>query len=108
MARLFWLIIIVAFFGVLLTGASWAAAYTTVGSMLGAPPPKMGTQSTRLEWRGVNKRPEEAVVWRFVFRPTAIPGASTVRIYVNPLGRLLHTEPPDLQARLRAFHNTGY
>jgi hypothetical protein len=108
MARLFWWILIFAFVAALLTGASWAAAYTTVGTLLGAPPPRMGTQSTTIQWRGFSNLRERPPVWRFAYAPTAIPGASRVRIYVNPWGGIVGTEPPDLAARLKEFHNTGY
>ena len=108
MARLFWLIMILAFFGALAIGASWAAAYSSVGTLLGAPPPRMGTQSTTLLWRRLPKLREHPAVWRFVFSPTAIPGASTVRIYVGPWGRIVSTEPRELADLLVAFHRTGY
>ena len=114
MARLFWWVLILAFVAALLTGASWAAAYTSVGKLLGAPPPLMGTQSTSIQWRGLSQfrglsqLRERPPVWRFAFAPTAIPGASRVRIYVSPLGQILSTEPADLPARLKEFHNTGY
>jgi hypothetical protein len=109
-ARLVWLILILAFVAALVTGASWAAAYSTVGQLLGAPPPRMGTQSTSIEWRwrGLTKLRDHPPVWRFVYAPTAIPGASRVRIDVSPLGKIVSTDPGDLPERLKAFHNTGY
>jgi hypothetical protein len=108
MARLFWLVLILAFVGALVTGASWAVAYNSVGTMLGSPPPKMGKQSTSIEWHGLSNLREDPPVWRFAFSPTAIPGATSVRIYVSPLGDIVATEPPDLEAKLVAFRRTGY
>jgi hypothetical protein len=108
MARLFWLVLILAFVGVLALGASWAAAYTSVGTLLGAPPPRMGTQTTTVLWRDLPNLRERPALWRFVWTPTAIPGATTVRIYVGPWGRIVSTEPRDLVDRLVAFHRTGY
>lgn len=108
MARLFWLVLMVAFVGALVTGASWAAAYNSVGTLLGAPPPKMGTQSTSIQWHGFSELREHPPVWRFAFAPTVIPGATTVRIYVDPWGHIVSTEPADLEARLVAFRRTGY
>jgi hypothetical protein len=104
MARLFWLLLIAAFAAMLVAAASWAVAYNSVGDLLGAPPPQMGTQSTSIQWRGMEHPP----VWRFAFAPTLIPGASAVRIYVNPWGRIVSTEPADLEARLGAFRRTPY
>jgi hypothetical protein len=108
MARLFWLVLIVAFVGALAIGASWAAAYSSVGTLLGAPPPRMGTQSTSFLWRHLPTLHERPAVWRFAFSPTAIPGATTVRIYVGPWGRIVSTEPTDLVKLLVAFHRTPY
>jgi hypothetical protein len=108
MARLFWLIVMLAVVAALLAGASWAMAYNSVGTLLGAPPPKMGTQSTRLVWHGVTHQEKHPLVWRFAFGPTVIPGATRVAIYVAPTGEVVRTEPADLEARLVAFHRTGY
>jgi hypothetical protein len=108
MARLFWLILVLAFVAALLAGASWAVAYNTVGTILGAPPPKMGTQTTRLLWNGMAPHEKHPLLWRFAFGPTVIPGATRVAIYVGPTGQVIRTEPADLDARLLAFHRTGY
>jgi len=108
MARLFWLLLILAFVGSLLIGASWAAAYSSVGTVLGAPPPRMGKQTTTLLWRDLPKLRQQKVLWRFAFHPTAIPGATTVRIYVGPWGQVVATDPRDLSDKLVAFHRTGY
>src|SRR5207249_3741535 len=63
-----------------------------------------GTQSTSFLWGGMPQLPDHPRVWRFTFAPTVIPGAPTVRIYVTPLGRVVETEPADLEARVKAFH----
>ena len=103
-ARLFWLIVIAAFFAALLTGASWAASLSAVGTLLGAPPPEMGRQSTTLLWQGAPQLAGHPRVWRFAFGPTVIPGAPTVRIYVSLLGQVVATEPADLAERVKALH----
>lgn len=108
MARLFWLLLIAAFVTLLVTGTSWAVAYNSVGTLLGAPPPQMGTQETSIQWQGLARLREDPPVWRFAFAPTMIPGASVVRIYVNPWGRIVRTEPADLEAKLRAFRRSPY
>jgi hypothetical protein len=108
MARLFWLLVMAAFVALLVGGASWAIAYNSVGTLLGAPPPEMGTQTTRIRWYGLSHLREHPPVWRFAFAPTRIPGASAVRIYVNPWGQIVSTEPADLEAKLRAFRRTPY
>jgi hypothetical protein len=108
MARLFWLVVILSFVGALAMGASWAAAYSSVGTLLGAPPPRMGAQTTTFLWRDLPQIPKKAAVWRFAFSPTAIPGATRVQIHVGPWGRIVSIEPRDLVERLVAFHRTGY
>lgn len=108
MARLFWLIIMVALVGALLIGVSWAAAYSTVGNMLGAPPPQMGTQTTTFLWQSLPKVRENPAVWRFAYGPTVIPGASAARIYVGLWGSLVRTEPADLESRITAFRRPTY
>lgn len=107
MARLLWYMVIAAFLGALLTGASYAAAYSTVGRLLGAPPPKMGEQTVELLWKGAPDAPGHPRAWRFTFGPTMIPGAKHVKIWVDPMGKLLQTEPANLPARLAGFHDRG-
>jgi len=107
MARLFWWTLIAAFGAALLLGASWAAAFYTLGNLLGAPPPEMGTQSTTLLWQGAPELPGHPRVWRFAFGPTRIPGAPTVRIYITPFGDLVKTEPADLAERVKLMER-GY
>src|SRR5438132_10968278 len=99
MARLFWLTVMAAFAAALLAGASWAGAFLAVGTLLGSPPPEMGTQSTSFLWGGRPQLPDHPRAWRFTLTPTVLPGAPTVRIYVTPRGRAVATEPADPAAR---------
>jgi len=108
MARLLWYVVIAAFVGALLVGASYAAAYSAVGTLLGAPPPKMGTSRVELLWKGAPELPGHPRVWRFTFGPTLIPGAPSVRLWVDPVGRMVQMEPENLRARLAGFHDRGY
>jgi len=108
MLRLLWYLAIAAFVGALLVGASYAAAYSRVGTLLGAPPPQMGDRSATLLWKGAPELPGHPRVWRFSFGPTLIPGAKSVRIWVDPMGRLVKVEPRDLEAKLAVFHDRGY
>ena len=108
MARLFWLLLVAAFVAMLLTGVSWAIAYNSVGTLLGSPPPQMGTQHTSIQWEGFSRLAEHPPMWRFAYGPTRIPGAPSVRIYVSPLGRIVQTEPADLDEKLQAFRRPRY
>ena len=108
MARLIRVVLFLGLCAALAAGVSWALAYNSVGTLLGSPPPQMGTQTTTFLWEGMADLEGHPRVWSFRFSPTRIPGAPRVRIYVSPLGRVVRTEPPDLAARVKAFHNTGY
>jgi hypothetical protein len=108
MRRVITLVLVVACASALLSGASWALAQSTVASLLGAPPPRMGHSDTQFSFDGVRQVRHHPRAWIFTYGPTAIPGASRVRIYVGPMGRLLRTEPADLAARMKTFHATGY
>ena len=108
MVRLFWILVVVALVGALLTAASWAFAYSSVSTLLGAPPPIMGTQHTSIEWHDLSRLRSDPPVWHFAFGPTVIPGAPEVSIYVDPLGQIVRTEPDDLEDLLAAFRRTNY
>ena len=108
MARLFWYLLMAGFVALVVAGVSWALAYNSIGTLLGAPPPEMGTQHTSIQWHGLSQVREHPPVWRFDFAPTRIPGAGSVRIYVNPWGKVTRTEPPDLNAKLQAFRRSRY
>lgn len=103
MSRLFGLILILALAAGLVAGGSWALAYNGVATLLGDPPPQMGSQTTTIIWDG--RVPQE---WCFAYGPTLIPGAPSVRIYVSPFGRVVWTEPADLAARVKVLHDKGY
>jgi len=108
MARLFWYLLLTALVALVVTGVSWAMAYNSVGALLGAPPPEMGTQKTTIQWHGLSNLREDPPLWRFAFAPTRIPGAPFVRIYVNPWGKVVQTEPADLDAKLAAFRRPRF
>jgi hypothetical protein len=108
MARLIRFLLILALATAVLAAVSWAVALHRVDVLLGDPPPKMGTQKTTFLWDGMTQVPGSPRVWLFAFGPTAIPQARDVRIYVSPLGRVVQTDPPDLAARVKVFHATGY
>src|SRR5256885_14542291 len=99
MARLFWLTLIAAFAAALLAGASWAAALFAVGTLLGSPPPEMGTQSTVLLWQGAAELGGDPRVLRFAFGAARLPGAPTVRVYVTAVGGGVEVQPGDREAR---------
>lgn len=108
MARLFWYLLMAAFVAVIVAGISWALAYNSIGTLLGSPPPEMGTQTTIIQWPPLDRLQEHPPLWRFSFSPTRIPGATLVRIYVNPVGKIVQTEPADLDERLSVFRRTPY
>jgi hypothetical protein len=108
MASLIRAILILAVAAALIVGVSWGLAYNSVATLLGDPPPQMGSQATTFLWDGLTQVEGNPRVWCFAYSPTLIPGAPIVRIYVTPIGRVLQTEPADLAARVKTLHNTGY
>ena len=108
MSRLIGLILILALAAAFVVGGSWALAYNGVATLLGDPPPQMGTQTTTFLWDGLTQVEGAPRVWSFAFYPTLIPGAQSVRMYVTPTGRVVWTEPADLAARVKKLHDTGY
>ena len=101
MARLIWLLFMLAAICLVAAGVSWVAAYVSVANLLGSPPPDMGTQTTAFLWDGVTQLPGHPRAWSFSYGPTRIPGAPNVRIYVSPTGHVLRTEPNDLAVRTK-------
>jgi hypothetical protein len=108
MASLIRFILLLAVVATVAALASWGLALHRVDVLLGDPPPQMGTQTTTFLWDGMPGVEGHPRVWRFAFGPTIIPGARSVRIYVTALGHVELTEPADLAARVKVFHNTGY
>jgi hypothetical protein len=68
----------------------------------------MGTQTTSVHWAGLSRLLEHPPWWRFAYAPTAIPGAPRVRIDVGPWGKVIATDPADLEDKIRAFRTRGY
>src|SRR5690348_13555014 len=97
-------LLIVAAIGAAGVGASWAIAANTVSDVLGEPPPDTGKSHLTMFWQGTPALRDHARAWLFAYTGTRIPGASTVRIYVSPTGKLLRVEPTDLAYRLKAMH----
>ena len=106
MARLFWYLLVLAFVGALLVGASYAAAYSAVGTLLGAPPPQMGSQNAELLWKGAPGLPGNPRSGGFP-RADGHSRCQSVAIYVDPMGRIIEMDPKNLPARLKLFHDTG-
>ncbi len=79
---------------------SYVGARATVGKLLGPDAPNMGERTIQFAFKGTEDLPGSPRVWVFTYRPTAIPGAREVRIYVSPRGTLLETRPRDLGERL--------
>lgn len=99
------LLLLLVICGLFLAGASWGAANYRVADLLGAPPPKMGKSKTSFDYHGVAALPGHPRAWIFEYGPTSIPGASKVRIYVDPSAHILRTEPAQLAELLNTFHN---
>ncbi len=106
--RLMTLVLILFFGSILLGAASWALASGQVSSLLGAPPPVMGHSTTTFVYKGERSIKGHPRVWKFTFGPTVIPGAPRVRIFVDPMGHLIRTEPANLADLVHKFDSKGY
>ncbi len=96
-----WLAILALVVG-LLTAASYLGARATAGGLLGPNPP-VGSRSIDFAFGGVATLRGNPRAWVFTYRSSQLPGVSGVRVYVSPTGKLIATDPPDLQRRLEAY-----
>lgn len=105
MRALFRLLVLAALGAGLLLGASYVGANAEVGKLLGPRPPRMGTRSVDLVWRGeVPDAPGARMGWVFTYDDTALPETWQVRIVVSPTGRILATSPRDLEDRIDRYY----
>lgn len=103
LVKLFKLIVVVAFVGGLLTGASYLGARATSGKLLGSRPPNMGVRTVRFVYKGEPSLRGNPRVWEFTYAGTAIPGARKVVLYISPTGKMVATVPKDVDLRLEAL-----
>lgn len=102
MAKLFKVVAVLALVAGLLTAASYLGARARAGGLLGSNPP-VGNRSIDFAFSGVASVRGNPRAWVFTYRSSQLPGVSGIRIYISPTGKLLGTEPPDLERRLEAY-----
>lgn len=102
MAKLLKLLAVLALIVGLLTAASYLGARATAGGVLGPNPP-VGERSIDFAFGGVSNLRGNPRAWVFTYRTSRLPDVSGVRVYVSPTGKLLGTDPPNLEQRLETY-----
>lgn len=87
-----------------LVGGSYAGARFVAGKVVGPQPPaEIGPVHTRFAYEGIEKLPGNPRAWVVTFGPTRIPGVRRIEIYVSVTGRLIATQPKDVDAIIAPF-----
>jgi hypothetical protein len=95
-------ILVLAFVGTLLSGASYAAARVAVGKIVGPNPPLSG-RTVEFSFRGVEELAGNPRAWVVTYAASRLPGVRGATFYVSPTGKLLSTRPADLSRRIEAW-----
>ena len=99
MVRLFkWLMMLGTLAGVL-AGMSYVGARATAGKLLGIDSP-LSNRTVEFAFVGVTGLRANPRAWVFTFRSSELPGVARAQIYISPTGKLLATQPADLELRL--------
>ena len=99
-----WLLTI-AFIGVLLSTASYAAARVTVGKVIGPNPPLSG-RSVKFAFEGAEDLSGNPRAWVINYSVVRLPRVSQATFYVSPTGKLLAVRPRDLERRIEAWERS--
>ena len=105
MYKLFKLLIVLAFVGLLLGLGSYAAANLKVGSFLGPMKPLTG-HDMHFEFDGVDALNGKRFVWVVEYRNSKLPNVRQARFYVSPTGDILAVVPKDLGRYIEAWEKT--
>ena len=102
MRRLIKWIIVLAMIGGLAYGASYVGARAAAGKLLGPEPPLTG-RSVAFAFKGVQDMTDTPRLWVFTYTRSQLPGVSRAVIYVSPTGKIVRTEPANLEALVDAW-----
>ena len=105
MYKLFKILLIAGFIGLLLTLGSFAAVRLKVGTYMGPMKPMTGP-STSFAFNGVDELNGRRFVWVVEYTRSKLPGVSRAKFYVSPTGDMLATIPRDLGRRIEAWEKT--
>ena len=103
MGKLLKFLFLVALFGSIATGGSYAAAYFAQGKIVGIEDP-LGGRHVKLHWQGYDSLPGKPRAWVFSYRGGKGPGVTSATIVVSPTGKVLFTRPTDIQERVERWH----
>lgn len=105
MFKLIKMLLVLAFIGLLATGASYAAAFFAVGKYIGPNPP-VSDRSTKFSFASVPESRAQPLIWIFSYGSTELRGVRSVTIIVSATGKILGTRPSDLDRRINAWEET--
>ena len=102
MYKLFKLLVVLAFIGMLLSLGSYAVARLKVGSYMGPMKPLSG-HSVSFAFDGVDALNGRRFVWIVDYRNSKLSGVRRATFYVSPMGDMIATVPADLDRRIDAW-----
>ncbi|KPJ90763.1 MAG: hypothetical protein AMS18_10090 [Gemmatimonas sp. SG8_17] len=105
MYKLFKGLVVLGFMCGLLAAGSYAGARVTVGKFLGSSPPLAG-RTLSFSFTGVEEIGDRHAVWVIEYATSQLPGVRHATFYVSPMGGLIATIPPDLDARLETWERS--
>jgi hypothetical protein len=103
--RLFKLLFILVVVGAVLTGMSYVGARATVGQFLGSGPP-LSERTIQFASKSASGAQGTPVAWVFTYHASTLPGTRRAEILVSPTGKILATEPSDLERRLERWERS--
>lgn len=86
-----------------LIGTSYVGARARAATFLGSPLPELGPREVTFAFGGLQEFAGAPRAWIFNYGPGRLPNTPYFQIYIALTGRLVGTEPRDLQTRLRQF-----
>lgn len=96
------LVILGCILGALAT-MSYAGARARAGMILGTDLPDLGPREIRFAFEGATELPDKPLAWIVSYERTTLQGLPAFRIFISPFGKVIATQPTDLERRLEAY-----
>ncbi|MCZ6916823.1 MAG: hypothetical protein O7I93_08605 [Gemmatimonadetes bacterium] len=93
--------------GAAVTGTSYAAGSKAIAEFVGSEQAEeaLGHRKVRFALLGVAELPDSPRVWVFHYPSTDLVRLLEVTIYVTPKGKILSTDPHNLEQRLLGYRS---
>lgn len=102
MGKLIKYLFLLAVFGGIALGGSYAAAYFAQGEITSVDD-ALGARTWQLVWKGVDSLPGKPRAWVFTYHNGKVPGVRDATIIVGLTGKVLYTRPADVKTRVEAW-----